>query len=211
MILLLASGNPGKAREVGAALAGLPVRVVTPKEAGISLEVEETGSTYAENALLKAEAACRAGGLPALADDSGIEVDALPGELGVRSARFGGEGLDDAGRNRLLLERLAGVEEARRGARFVCVLAFVRPGGRFGFFEGELSGRVLAEPRGEGGFGYDPLLYLPSLGRTVAELDLETKNRISHRGRALAAFRGWLARELAENPYRPMRGRRRTG
>ena len=200
MILLLASGNPGKAREVGAALAGLPVRVVTPKEAGISLEVEETGSTYAENALLKAEAACRAGGLPALADDSGIEVDALPGELGVRSARFGGEGLDDAGRNRLLLKRLAGVEEARRGARFVCVLAFVRPDGRFGFFEGELPGRVLAEPRGEGGFGYDPLLYLPSLGRTVAELDLETKNRISHRGRALAAFRGWLAQELAENP-----------
>ena len=213
MNILLASGNPGKAREVRAALSGLPVRVLTPQEAGIAIEVEEAGSTYAENALLKARAACRASGLPALADDSGVEVEALPGELGVRSARFGGEGLDDAGRNRLLLQRLAGVPEERRGARFVCILAFVRPDGRFGFFEGDLSGRLLEAPRGEGGFGYDPLLYLPPEGRTVAELDVETKNRISHRGKALAAFRGWLAGELAE-PHAagiPRRTQRRTG
>lgn len=200
MNILLASGNPGKAREVRAALAGLPVRVLTPEEAGAALEVEETGSTYAENALLKAWAACRAGGLPSLADDSGIEVDALPGELGVRSARFGGEGLDDSGRNRLLVQRMEGVEEARRGARFVCVLAFVRPDGGFSLFEGDLPGRVLETPRGEGGFGYDPLLYLPSRGCTVAELDVETKNRISHRGKALAAFREWLAKELPKSP-----------
>ncbi|MEK6711395.1 MAG: RdgB/HAM1 family non-canonical purine NTP pyrophosphatase [Nitrospinota bacterium] len=197
MKIVLASGNPGKAREVRAALGGLPVQVLTPGEAGFALEVEETGSTYAGNALLKARAACGASGLPALADDSGVEAEALPGELGVRSARFGGEGLDDAGRNRLLLQRLEGVEEAGRGARFVCVLAFARPDGWFGFFEGELPGRLLRAPRGEGGFGYDPLLFLPPLGRTVAELDLETKNRISHRGRALAAFRAWLEGELA--------------
>lgn len=200
MIILLASGNLGKAREVRAALAGLPVRLLTPEEAGVGLEVEETGSTYAENALLKAQAACRASGLPALADDSGIEVDALPGELGVCSARFGGEELDDAGRNRLLLRRMEGVEEGRRGARFVCVLAFVRPDGWFGFFEGELPGRVLGAPRGEGGFGYDPLLFLPSEGCTVAELGVETKNRISHRGRALDAFRRWLAADLMGSP-----------
>lgn len=206
MKILLASGNPGKAREVRAALMGLPVRLLTPEEAGIALPAEETGSTYAENALLKAQAACRAGGLPALADDSGVEADALPGELGVRSARFGGMGLDDAGRNRLLAQRMEGVEEERRGARFVCVLAFVRPDGWFGFFEGELRGRLLPAPRGTGGFGYDPLLFLPGLGCTVAELGVETKNRISHRGKALAEFRRWLAGELSgaeESPGRP--------
>ena len=114
----------------------------------------------------------------------------------MRSARFGGEGLDDAGRNRLLLERLAGVVEARRGGRFRCVLAFCRPDGAHHLFEGTLEGRVLASPRGAGGFGYDPLLYLPEMGCTVAELDIETKNRISHRGKSLAAFRAWLEREL---------------
>jgi len=194
--ILLASRNANKAREVRAALEGLPVSLLTLDEAGVDLEVEETGATYAENARMKAEAACRASGLPSLADDSGIEVDALPGELGVRSARFGGEGLDDAGRNRLLLERMEGVADAARGARFVCVLAFCRPDGRFGFFEGVLQGRVLREPRGAGGFGYDPVMYLSGMGCAVAELALADKNRISHRGRALAAFRDWLAREL---------------
>ncbi len=198
MKILLASRNPGKAREVRAALEGLPVCVITLDEAGLDLVGEEAGSTYAENALVKAEAACRAGGLPALADDSGIEVDALPGELGVRSARFGGAGLDDGGRNRLLLERMEAVAEEARGARFVCVLAFFRPDGWFAFFEGELRGLLLRAPQGEGGFGYDPLLYLPPLGRSVAELDVEAKNAISHRGKALAAFRAWLAEELEE-------------
>lgn len=196
MEIVLASRNPGKAREVAAYLVGLPVRLQTLDAAGVSAEVEEDGATYAENALKKARGAAEATGLPALADDSGIEVDALPGELGVRSARFGGEGLDDAGRNRRLLERLAGVAEARRGGRFRCALAFCRPDGAHHFFGGELEGRVLESPRGAGGFGYDPLLFLPELGCTVAELDIETKNRISHRGRALAAFRAWLEQEL---------------
>ncbi len=198
MRIVLASGNPGKAREVRAALEGMKVELLLPDEAGFRFEVEETGSTYAENALIKARAACEASGLPALADDSGVEVDALPGELGVRSARFGGEGLDDSGRNALLLERMRDVPEAERGARYVCVLAYVKPDGWFGFFEGALGGRILRTPGGEGGFGYDPLMYLPEQGCAVSELALEVKNRVSHRGLALAEFRAWLAREAAD-------------
>ena len=198
MKIVLASGNPGKAREVRAALEGMEVELLLPAEAGFEFDVEETGSTYAENALIKARAACEASGLPALADDSGVEVDALPGELGVRSARFGGEGLDDSGRNALLLERMRDVPEAERGARYVCVLAYVKPGGWFGFFEGALRGRILRTPRGEGGFGYDPLMYLPEQNCAVSELPLDIKNRISHRGLALAEFRSWLAREAGD-------------
>ncbi len=198
MKIVLASGNPGKAREVRAALEGLDVELLSPDEAGIEFDVEETGSTYAENALIKARAACEASGLSALADDSGVEVDALPGELGVRSARFGGEGLDDSGRNALLLERMREVADAERGARYACVLAFVKPDGWFGFFEGAMHGRILRAPKGEGGFGYDPLMYLPEHGCAVSELPLDVKNRISHRGIALAEFRGWLAREAAD-------------
>lgn len=198
MKIVLASGNPGKAREVRAALEGMNVELLLPHEAGFRFEVEETGSTYAENALIKARAACEASGLPALADDSGVEVDALPGELGVRSARFGGEGLDDSGRNALLLERMRGVPEAERGARYVCVLAYVKPGGWSGFFDGVLRGRILRAQQGEGGFGYDPLMYLPEHGCAVSELPLEVKNRISHRGIALAEFRAWLARQAGD-------------
>lgn len=201
MKIVLATRNPGKAREVAACLEGLPVRLQTLDEAGVAAEeaaanVKEDGATYAENALIKARAAANATGLPALADDSGIEVDALPGELGIRSARFGGAGLDDAGRNRLLLERLSGVEAGRRGARFRCALAFCRPGGAHQLFEGTLEGRILESGQGAGGFGYDPLLFLQEMGCAVAELDMETKNKISHRGRALAAFRAWLKKEL---------------
>ena len=197
MKIVLASRNAGKAREARAALEGTGVELLGMDEAGLDFEVEETGETYAENALLKARAACAASGLHALADDSGVEVDALPGELGVRSARFGGEGLDDSGRNALLIEKMAGVPEARRGARYVCVLAFMKPDGWFGFFEGALRGRLLRAPRGEGGFGYDPLMYLPDRGCAVSELPLEVKNRVSHRGAALARFRAWLAKAAA--------------
>ncbi len=197
MKIVLASRNAGKAREARAALEGTGVELLGMDEAGLDFEVEETGATYAENALLKARAACAASGLPALADDSGVEVDALPGELGVRSARFGGEGLDDSGRNALLIEKMLGVPEARRGARYVCVLAFMKPDGWFGFFEGALRGRLLRAPRGEDGFGYDPLMYLPDRGCAVSELPLEVKNRVSHRGAALARFRAWLAKEAA--------------
>lgn len=197
MKIVLASRNAGKAREARAALEGTGVELLGMDEAGLDFEVEETGETYAENALLKARAACAASGLPALADDSGVEVDALPGELGVRSARFGGEGLDDSGRNALLIEKMAGVPEAQRGARYVCVLAFMKPDGWFGFFEGALRGRLLRAPCGEGGFGYDPLMYLPDRGCAVSELPLEVKNRVSHRGAALARFRAWLAKAAA--------------
>ncbi len=198
MKIVLASGNPGKAREVRAALEGVEVELLLPAEAGFEFDVEETGSTYAENALIKARAACEASGLPALADDSGVEVYALPGELGVRSARFGGEGLDDSGRNALLVDRMREVPEADRGARYVCVLAYAKPDGWFGFFEGALHGRILRAPQGEDGFGYDPLMYLPDHGCAVSELPLGVKNRISHRGLALAEFRAWLARETAD-------------
>ncbi len=200
MKIILASGNPGKAREVRAALEGMDVDLLLPAEAGIEFDVEETGDTYAQNALIKARVVCEASGFPALADDSGVEVDALPGELGVRSARFGGEALDDSGRNALLLEKMRDVAEAERGARYACVLAYVKPNGWFGFFEGALYGRILRAPRGEGGFGYDPLMYLPAHGCAVSELPLEVKNRISHRGLALAEFRAWLAREAADGP-----------
>ncbi len=198
MKIILATRNAGKVREVRAALGDIPVALYSQAEAGVDIEVAEDGETYAENALKKAGAICRASGLAALADDSGVEVEALPGELGIHSARFGGGGLDDAGRNRLLIERLDGVAEDKRGGRYVCVLAFCRPGEEPAFFEGELRGRVLPAPRGEGGFGYDPLFYLPGQGATAAEIDLETKNRISHRGLALAAFRRWLADELKD-------------
>ena len=200
MKIILASGNPGKAREVRAALEGMDVDLLLPAEAGIEFDVEETGDTYAQNALIKARVVCEASGLPALADDSGVEVDALPGQLGVRSARFGGEALDDSGRNALLLEKMRDVAEAERGARYACVLVFVKPNGWFGFFEGALYGRILRAPRGEGGFGYDPLMYLPAHGCAVSELPLDLKNRISHRGLALAEFRAWLAREAADGP-----------
>ncbi len=197
MKILLASRNPGKAREARAALAGVGVELLDMGEAGLGAQVRETGATYAENALIKAQAGCRASGLPALADDSGMEVEALPRELGVRSARFGGAGLDDRGRNALLLERMRDVPEASRGARYVCVLAYVKPDGWFGFFEGALHGRIWGAPRGAGGFGYDPLMYLPQHGCAVSELPLEVKNRISHRGLAFAQFREWLARDAA--------------
>ncbi|MFC1491885.1 RdgB/HAM1 family non-canonical purine NTP pyrophosphatase [Nitrospinota bacterium] len=199
MRIVFATRNAGKVRELTQALRGLPVVTLSLDEAGIDTDAEEAGDSYAENARIKAEAVARTGGCPSLADDSGIEVDALPGELGVHSARFGGDGLGDSERNALLLERLRGMEESQRGGRYVCVLAFSRPGEKTLYFEGVMNGRILEAPRGEGGFGYDPLMYLPELGLSVAELDLETKNRLSHRGRALNAFREWLSVELRDS------------
>lgn len=195
MKIIFATRNAGKVRELRHALEGLPVSVLSQSEAGIEAQVEELGESYAENALIKAEAVCLASGLPSLADDSGIEVDALPGELGVRSARFGVEGLDDGGRNRLLLKRLEGVAESGRGARYVCVLAYCRPGREPVYFEGLMPGRILESPRGEDGFGYDPIMLVPERGMSAAEFDLDMKNKLSHRGQALMAFREWLTGE----------------
>jgi len=196
--LLLATNNPGKAAEYRALLEGCGWELVTPRDLGLSLEVEEVGGDYAENARIKAEAFAKASGLVALADDSGIEVDALGGAPGPLSARFGGEGASDQQRVALLLERLAGVPPERRSARFRCLIAVARPEGEVSLFEGRCEGRVAEEPRGEGGFGYDPVFLLPERGLTIAELPPEEKNAVSHRGRAARQARALLEGLLRE-------------
>lgn len=189
--LLLATNNPGKVREFRRLLAGSPFEVVTPAEAEIVLDVEETGATYAENALLKARAFAAAGNCLALADDSGIEVDALEGGPGMYSARFGGPGLDDKGRTALLIEKLAGVPDRRRGARYRAIVAVARPGGVAHTFEGVQEGSIGHVPRGERGFGYDPV-FITTDGRVQAEISDQEKDVISHRGQAVRAALGWL-------------------
>ena len=190
--LLLATNNPGKVREFRRLLSDAPFEVVTPEDIGISLDVEETGSTYAENAALKARAFAEAGACLALADDSGIEVDALRGGPGMYSARYGGPGLDDVGRTALLLRELEGVEPARRGARYRAVVAVAWPGaGEPRFFEGVQEGSIGFEPRGERGFGYDPVFLINS-ERVQAEISDEEKDAISHRGQAVRAALAWL-------------------
>lgn len=189
--LLLATNNPGKVREFRRLLAGAPFVVETPAEAGIALEVAETGSSYAENAALKARAFASASGRLALADDSGIEVDALDGAPGMYSARFGGDGLDDAGRTALLLEKLAGVPMERRGARYRAVVAVADSDGSVELFEGVQEGRIGLARRGERGFGYDPV-FITEDGRVQAEIDDAEKDRISHRGQAVRAALAWL-------------------
>lgn len=189
--LLLATNNPGKVREFRRLLADSPFEVVTPAEAGIAIDVEETGSTYAENALLKARAFAEAGGCLALADDSGIEVDALDGAPGMYSARFGGPGLDDRERTALLLEKLAAVPDERRGARYRAIVAVAWPGGEAHTFEGVQEGTIGHAPRGERGFGYDPV-FITRDGRVQAEISDDEKDVISHRGQAVRAALAWL-------------------
>ena len=185
--LVLATHNRGKRREWQALLEGLPLTLALPDELGLSEPVEETGRTYLENALLKARALAAASGLPALADDSGLEVEALEGAPGLHSARYilGG----DEVRYRALLRALEGVPPERRGARFRCVAALVLPDGREFHTEGVCEGVIQTAPSGEGGFGYDPVFFLPEQGCTMAELSFEAKNRISHRARAAQAMR----------------------
>ncbi|MCC6959123.1 MAG: RdgB/HAM1 family non-canonical purine NTP pyrophosphatase [Dehalococcoidia bacterium] len=190
--LLLATNNPGKVREFRRLLAGAPYEVVSPGETGIALDVEETGSSYAENASLKATAFARAGECLALADDSGIEVDALDGGPGMYSARFGGPGLGDRGRTALLLEKLRDVTEPGRGARYRAVVALAWPGGEVQLFEGVQEGSIGRAPRGERGFGYDPVFVIAD-GRVQAEISDEEKDAISHRGKAVRAASAWLA------------------
>lgn len=187
--LILATQNAGKAREIRAILAGRGFELLTPTEAGVVIPpVVETDRSYVENAILKATALTRATGLPALADDSGIEVDALGGRPGPLSARYGGVRCQtDEDRYRLLLRELEGVPLARRTARFRCVIALTLPGNRPVVREGVVEGRVALQPRGTNGHGYDPVFELPG-GRTAAELTDTEKNAISHRARALAAL-----------------------
>ncbi|MCE5190513.1 MAG: RdgB/HAM1 family non-canonical purine NTP pyrophosphatase [Actinomycetia bacterium] len=189
--VIVASTNHGKLAEIRSALDLDGWEFVTATDLGReTLDVEETGATFAENALLKARAYAEAFGLAALADDSGLEVDALAGAPGVRSARYSGEGATDARNNKKLLDALTGLPEAARSARFRSAVALVEPDGAVTAAEGTCEGRIGLRPAGTGGFGYDPL-FLPAAapGRTMAELSLAEKNAISHRGEALRALR----------------------
>ncbi|MFC2046329.1 RdgB/HAM1 family non-canonical purine NTP pyrophosphatase [Chloroflexota bacterium] len=195
--LLIATSNPGKVREYEKLLVGLPVAITYPAQEKLALEVDECGDTFEENARIKALAFARASCLLTLADDSGLEVDALGRAPGVRSARYAGPHATDADRNRKLLAELKDVPAAERSARFGCVVALARPDGRMHTDEGTLEGMIGFAPRGEHGFGYDPLFIVDGYdGLTLAELGPELKNRISHRAQAVAAARPSLERIL---------------
>ena len=187
MKLVLASKNKKKIAEMNAILNSLGVEVCSQAEAGVDLEVEETGTTFEENSLLKAKAVMQASGMPAIADDSGLCVDALGGAPGVYSARYGGEGLDDVGRYQLLLENMKG--QSPRTCRFVSVITCCFPDGEVITARGECEGTLAFAPMGEGGFGYDPIFYVPALKKTFAQLSAEEKNAMSHRGKALEIFK----------------------
>ena len=187
---VLATHNPGKLKEMGAILAQFGVEVVSPRDLGLTVDVEETGTTFAENAMLKAKAICAAAKLPAIADASGLCVDALNGGPGVYSARYGGEGLDDKGRYMLLLNSLRG--QSTRTAHFTCAIACAFPNGDTLTAEGRCDGTIAYAPMGEGGFGYDPVFFVPELKKTFGQLTAEEKSAISHRGRALESFIGKL-------------------
>lgn len=184
--IIFATGNAGKMREIREILADFGGEILSMKEAGISTDVEENGASYEENALIKARAVAeKAGDAVVLADDSGLEIDALGGEPGIYSARYLGEDTSYRVKNANLIERLAGVPEEKRTARFVCAIATVLPDGRELVTKAAVEGRIGYEEKGEGGFGYDPIFYVPEFGRTTAELSEEEKNQISHRGKAL--------------------------
>ena len=187
MKLVLASKNPHKLKELGDILSELGVEVLLESEAGVDVEVEETGTTFEENALLKARAVCEASGLPAVADDSGLCVDALNGAPGVYSARYGGEGLSDTDRYRLLLENMRG--QLDRRCRFVSAICCAFPNGDTVTARGECAGTLAYAPKGADGFGYDPVFFVPGLKKTFAELTPQEKNAVSHRGAALREFK----------------------
>ncbi len=189
MKVVLASNNQNKLREMKAILSPLGWEILSQKEAGVHVEPEENGATFEENSFIKAQAVMEATGLPAIADDSGVAVDALNGEPGVYSARYGGDACgDDKARNRLLVKNMDAVPEGKRTGRFVSVITMVSPDGSKVVARGELEGEILWEEKGEGGFGYDPLFYIPAEGCTMAELTAERKNEISHRAVALQKF-----------------------
>lgn len=194
MKLVLATRNRGKIKELSALLAPLGYEVVSLEDFPGVPEVPEDGATFAENAVKKATAVARHTGHLVLADDSGLEVDCLGGAPGVLSARFAGEHGNDRANNEKLLALLAGVPTEKRTARFRCVVAVATPAGEVWTAEGSCEGIIADAPRGEGGFGYDPLFYVPELGKTFAELEPEVKNRLSHRARALAGAWEILAR-----------------
>ena len=192
-VLVLATLNPAKGRELVALLGPVPFEIRLLADIPGARLPEETGATYADNALVKARVAAELTGALALGDDSGLEVDALDGAPGLYTARFGGPGLDDRGRWEVLLERLRGVPPARRTARFRCVIALAGGGRAEKVVEGVAEGLIAESPRGSGGFGYDPVFFYPPLARTFGELSDEEKARVSHRGLALAAARRLLS------------------
>lgn len=194
MKAVLASHNQKKMAEMRAILSELGIEVLSQADVGVDMELEETGTTFEENARIKAKAIMEATGLPAIADDSGLVVDALGGEPGVYSARYGGEGLDDTGRWQLLLKNMEGKED--RACKFVSVICCAFPDGSQLMARGECHGVVAQGPKGEGGFGYDPIFWLPEKGKSMAELPPEEKNSISHRGNALRVFKEELEKKL---------------
>ena len=189
MKVVLASKNRHKLVEISKITEKFDMELVLQSDLGVDIDVEETGTTFEENSFIKAEAVMKATGLPALADDSGIAVDALNGEPGIYSARYGfDESLDDWGRLELLLKNTEHVPDGERQAQFVCVITMVTPDGQTIQARGEIHGELTREPAGENGFGYDPIFYYPPLGKTTAELSSEEKNEVSHRGNALKVF-----------------------
>ena len=189
MKIVLASKNQHKLKEISKITEKFGMELVLQSQLGVDIDVEENGSPFEETSLIKAEAVMKATGLPALADDSGIAVDALNGEPGIYSARYGFDPtLDDWGRLQLLLKNMEAVPEGQRQAKFVCVITMVTPEGQKIQARGEVHGELLREARGENGFGYDPIFYYPPLGKTTAEMSAEEKNRVSHRANALNIF-----------------------
>lgn len=196
--ILFATGNAGKMKEVRMILQDLGIPVLSMKEAGISAEIVEDGTTFEENAAIKAETIRNLTGDIVLADDSGLEIDCLDGAPGIYSARFMGEDTPYTVKNAALLEKLSGVPEAKRTARFVCAIACALPDGRTLTTRGVMEGIIAQEIRGENGFGYDPIFYLPEFGCTSAEITPEQKNEVSHRGKALRQMRMILQEVLTQ-------------
>ena len=193
MKVVLASKNRHKLEEISQITKKFDMELVLQSELGVDIDVEETGTTFEENSFLKAQAVMQATGLPALADDSGIAVDALNGEPGIYSARYGFDPtLDDWGRLQLLLKNTEQVPDGQRQAKFVCVITLVTPDGKVIQARGEVHGELLRAPAGEGGFGYDPIFYYPPYGKSLAEVSAEEKNQVSHRANALRVFYGKL-------------------
>ena len=189
MKVVLASKNRHKLVEISKITEKFDIELVLQSELGVDIDVEENGTTFEENSLIKAKAVMEATGLPALADDSGIAVDALNGEPGIYSARYGfDDSLDDWGRLLLLLKNTEHVPDGQRQAKFVCVISMIMPDGRTIQARGEIHGELLREPKGENGFGYDPIFYYPPMGKSTAEMTSEEKNQVSHRANALKVF-----------------------
>ena len=196
MKVVFATGNENKLREIRQITADMDIEIVSMKDAGVYVDVEETGTTFEENAYLKASAIAKKSGLPTLADDSGLEIDYLGKEPGIYSSRYMGEDTPYPVKNAELLRRMEGVPDEKRTARFVCAICYVRPDGSSETVRATMEGRVAYEIAGENGFGYDPIFFLPERGCTSAELSPEAKNEISHRGKALRMMRDILMKEV---------------